>query len=351
MSGSEEPSPQHSELIDQVLSGEKPELQRLAAEGLLPLPPTQLTWLQVVLAEGAGGSAALVAGESLKSMEPSVLAGIITDGLRVGALSWLGQNVEHPVVLEAVIRRPDVPRSLLEFMAPTLSPELQELLLLRQDAIVELPSILDALEANPRLSTYSRRRVGEYRRHLLRAEPAADEEEEVAEEVDEGAIEEATDEEVEEAILVARSEPAAGEKDEITGLSESQLRTLPLPVRLKLSRRAPRALRSILIRDSNATVAVSVLENNPMSDSELEQIARSRAVVDDVLRAIARNRAWIRKYPIAVALVKNPRTQVGIAIRLASRLSVRDLRAVAKDRNVAHAVRSACERLYKLKLS
>ncbi len=346
MSAPGEASPQHSQLVEEVLSGQKPELQRLAASGLLPLPPAQLTWLQVALAEGEGGEVASQAGESLKAMEPKALADIVAEGLEVGALSWLAQNLEHPLVLEAVIRRPDVPRSLLEFLAPRLGADLQEILLLRQDAIVELPAIIDALEANPRLSSYSRRRVAEYRRHLLRAPEEAPEVEVVEPE-----IEEPTEEEVAEAIEVAKSEPASGEVDEITGLSESQLRTLPLPVRLKLSRHAPRALRSILIRDSNATVAVSVLENNPMSDSEIEAIARSRAVVEDVLRAIARNRAWIRKYPIAVALVKNPRTQAGVAIQLASRLSVRDLRAVAKDRNVAHAVRSACNRLYKLKLS
>ncbi len=139
--------------------------------------------------------------------------------------------------------------------------------------------------------------------------------------------------------------------DEITGLSESQLRTLPLPVRLKLSRRAPRALRAILVRDTSPSVAVSVLDNNPMSDSEIEQVARSRAVVDDVLRAIAKNRTWIRKYPIALALVKNPRCPTGVAMRLVPRLAMRDLRSIVKDRNVAHSVRGACERLYKLRLS
>lgn len=346
MSGPEETHSQHTKLVDEVLSGQKPELQRLAASGMLPLPPARLVWLQVALAEGEGGEIAKLAAESLAAMDPNELARLVLEELDVGTFSWLCEHLEHPLVHEAVIRRKDVPRSLLELLASRATAELQETLLLRQDAIVERPSILDALESNPKISSFARRRVAEFRRHLLRTEPEAEPDARVADE-----LEEASDEEVVEAITAARSEPATGEVDEITGLSESQLRTLPLPVRLKLSRRAPRALRSILIRDNNATVAVSVLENNPMSESEIEQVARSRAVVEEVLRAIARNRTWIRKYPIALALIKNPRTQVGIAIRLSSRLSVRDLRSISKDRNVAHAVRTACQRLYKLKLS
>ncbi len=347
MSGAD--SSRHSQLIAEVLSGEKAELQQLAARGMLPLPPAELISLQLSLAQAEGTDAAAVARESLASTDPQLLAEVVREELEASALEWLARHHEHPLVLEAIIQRKDVAWSLLEALAPSLSADLQETLLLRQDAIIELPTILDALETNQALSSFSKRRVVEYRRHLLpteREEQRAPEPEPAPE-----AIEEASEEEVATAIDEARSEPANGEVDEITGLSESQLRTLPLPVRLKLSRRAPRALRTILLRDSNASVAVAVLENNPMSDSELEQIAKSRSVIEDVLSAIARNRSWIRKYPIVVALVKNPKTQVGVAIRLAPRLSVRDLRSIAKDRNVASVVRSTAERLCKLKLS
>jgi len=337
----------HSKLIAEVLSGEKAELQLLAARGMLPLPPAELISLQLSLAQAEGTDAAAVARESLASIDPQLLAEVAREELEASALEWLALHHPHPLVLEAIIQRKDVAWSLLESLAPSLSAELQETLLLRQDAIIELPTILDALETNQALSSFSKRRVLEYRRHLLPTEREEQPAPAPAPEV----IEEASEEEVAAAIDEARSEPASGDVDEITGLSESQLRTLPLPVRLKLSRRAPRALRTILLRDSNASVAVAVLENNPMSDSELEQIAKSRSVIEDVLSAIARNRSWIRKYPIVVALVKNPKTQAGVAIRLAPRLSVRDLRSIAKDRNVANVVRSTAERLYKLKLS
>ncbi len=340
-----------AKLRDQVLSGDKPELQQLAASGLLPLPPAELIAIQIQLTAVADAATASAATESLAGTEPKLLAQVVRDGLEVASLEWLAHSQPHPLVLEQILRRKDASPALLMSMAGELTADLQETLLLRQDAIVEQPEILETLERNPALSSYSRRRITEYRRHLLRKEPAASAEpaEEVVPTEDE--IEQISEEEVAAAVEEAKEEPAVGEVDEVTGLSESQLRTLALPIRLKLSRRAPRALRAILVRDTNSNVAVSVLENNPMSESEIEQIAKSRAVVDDVLSVIAKNRTWIRKYPIMLALVKNPKTQAGIAVKLAPRLSVRDLRQVSKDRNVANAVRSTAERLYKLKLA
>jgi hypothetical protein len=119
---------------------------------------------------------------------------------------------------------------------------------------------------------------------------------------------------------------------------------------MQLSRGAPRNLRQILIRDSNAAVALSVLNNNAMTEAELEQVAANRAVLEEVLEDISRKPRWMRKYRIMRALVGNPRTPVGIAVRLTAQLSVRDLRSLSRDRNVAEAVRAHALRLYRIKL-
>jgi hypothetical protein len=124
---------------------------------------------------------------------------------------------------------------------------------------------------------------------------------------------------------------------------------LPVPARLRLTRNAPRTLRAMLLRDSNTLVAVSVLVNNSLSDQEVEQIASSRAVIDEVLTAIAKRREWVAKYNIARSLIFNPRTPVGVTMRLIPRLSVRDLKELGRDKNVPDAVRSTGLRLYRIK--
>jgi hypothetical protein len=219
-------------------------------------------------------------------------------------------------------------------------------LILRQDAILEEPAILDALAENPELSLYVERRISEYREHLLpQNRPAA------APETAGIPLpgEELGDEEMEAALEVARNQPAEGEVEEQTGLTEGQIRLLPIPARLKLTRNAPRTLRTMLLRDSNPMVAVSTLVNNNLSDQEVEQTAASRSVVEEVLAAIAKRREWITKYKVARALVANPRTPLAISMKLLNRMPVRDLKDLSRDKNVADAVRSTALRLYRIK--
>ena len=96
-------------------------------------------------------------------------------------------------------------------------------------------------------------------------------------------------------------------------------------------------------------VATAVLRGNALTESEVELISANRSVAEEVLTIIANNRQWSRKYNIVHALIKNPRTSVGLAVRLTSRLSIRDLRNLSRDRNVSEAVRNTASRLYRIK--
>jgi hypothetical protein len=333
-------------LLEQLLSGESPELELLAAQGILPLAPEELIPIQVRLAASPDPLIADYARTSLTAIEARLAVSYLASDASTDVLRWF--LLQHPdsVLVETVLRRRDVPRELLAEAAPQLSPDLQEVLLLRQDAIVDAPAILDALETNPRLSLYARRRIVEYRAHLLpRDLEMAEPEEQIAPEVEPGELDHEDLAEIER----VRALPVQGEVDERTGLSESQIRSLPVPVRIKLCRGASRTLRSILIKDSNRLVALAVMGNAAFSEDEVEQVAANRSIDDEVLAFIARRREWISRYGVCRALVQNPRTPVGISVRLVSRISVKDLKLLRKDRNVPEPVRSTAERLYRIK--
>lgn len=333
-------------VFDQILAGDNREVQMLVAQGLFPLPPHELVPIQLALTRQDDQDLAAAARTSLESLDPKIAANVVanTDDSRL--MRFFGDCMEHPVVVEAILRNRDVSADVLASMAPKLSPELQEMLLLRQDVIVEEPSILDRLEENLELSSFSRRRIDEFREHLVRSTQIA---EPVAEEEAAKAVAELTDEEVETALAEAKQVPPAGEQDEVTGLTEAQIRSLPVPVRMKLARGAPRSLRAILVKDKSSMVALAVLQGNAMTESEIELIASNRSVSEEVLAMIGKNRQWSRKYNIIHALIKNPRTSVGMAVRMTSRLSTRDLRNLSRDRNVSEAVRNTAARLYRIK--
>ncbi len=333
-------------LLEHVRSGANRQLQVLAASGLLPLPPEELIPLQVELARGFDPEISRSALESLRKFDPRIVAPFLERQAGNEVLAFFAVESQHPLLVETILRRRDVPRPLLVDLARRLPADLQEILILRQDAIIDEPAILDALERNPQVSVYIQRRITEYRDHLLPQgrRPSAS-----AAPV-QGPIEEMSEQELAVVVEKVRQEaPAEGEVETQTGLSEGQIRMLPVPARLKLARGASRQLRTFLMRDSNVQVALAALLGNPLSDQEVEHAASSRAVGEEVLVAIARKREWISRYNVAKLLAQNPRTPLPIAMKLINRMSVRDLRELSRDKNIADAVRSTALRLYRIK--
>jgi hypothetical protein len=124
-----------------------------------------------------------------------------------------------------------------------------------------------------------------------------------------------------------------------------KVQQLSVPERRMLAMRGGHEVRSLLIKDSNKQVMMAVIENPKITESEVEMLANSRSVPDDVLREILKNREWMRKYSIIRAAVNNPKTPPGAAIPLLAGLRVRDLSLVENNRNISDAVRTAAKRL------
>jgi hypothetical protein len=340
-------------LLDRILSGQNRQLQVLAAQGLVPLPPEELIPIQVALTGSPDPEISSASHAALQGVDSSLLLEFLRTQAGDRELYYFATRAQNAAYTEVALRRKDVSRAILLALAPSLSPDLQEVLILRQDAILEEPQILLALEQNPQLSNYTRRRIWEYREHLLPREklPPVSAEQMAAE------AERISEEEMAEAIAEVKTkvrgkagaEPVEGEVDEKTGLTDTEIRQLPVPMRVKLARNASRQIRLILIRDSNSMVAMTVLTGNSLPESEVEQIANSRAVCEEVLSAIPKNKEWIGKYNIAKALIKNPKTQLATSLKLLPRMSVKDLRDLAKDKNAQEGVRSMALRMYQAK--
>jgi hypothetical protein len=333
-------------LLDQVRSGANRQLQVLAASGFLPLAPEDLIPIQVQFARGLDPELAGKASEALRQVDVRVAAPFLERQAGEEVLAFFAIQASHPRLIETILRRRDVPRRLLVDLARRLPPDLQEILVLRQDAILDEPEILSALESNPQISGYVQRRITEYREHLLPRDRSA---QTAPAPVPEGSVEEMDAAGLAAALEAVKALPAAGEIDAEVGLSEGQIRMLPVPARLKLARGAPRTLRMFLMRDTNPQVACAALLFNNLSDQEIEQAAASRSVQEEVLAAIAKKREWVQRYPVMKALIHNPRTPLATALKFVPRLSVRDLRDLARDRNVPDAVRSMALRLYRIK--
>jgi hypothetical protein len=105
--------------------------------------------------------------------------------------------------------------------------------------------------------------------------------------------------------------------------------------------------RAILIHDPNRLVATAVLGSPRLTEAEIEAFSAMKNISDDTLRQIGNHREWIKRYAVACNLVKNPRTPIGIALNLVSRLNPKDLKALAVDRNVPDPVRKHAQKFVK----
>ncbi len=133
-----------------------------------------------------------------------------------------------------------------------------------------------------------------------------------------------------------------------TGLLQ-KIEKLSVGERIAIALRGGQEIRSLLLKDANKEVVLTVLKNPKITETEVELVAHSRNVPEDALRAIHKNREWMKNYSINHALVNNPKTPPGIAIALVSGLKTRDISILEKNKNVSEAVRSIAKKLLQVR--
>jgi hypothetical protein len=130
---------------------------------------------------------------------------------------------------------------------------------------------------------------------------------------------------------------------------EKKIRDMSIGHKIKLAYKGNKEARSILIRDSNKTVSVAVVKSGRMTDTEVASYAGNRNLSDDVIREIARNKEFTRKYPVQVALVTNPKTPVNVAMSFMASMHKKDLQSLMRNRNVSSVISTAARKRYKEK--
>jgi hypothetical protein len=126
---------------------------------------------------------------------------------------------------------------------------------------------------------------------------------------------------------------------------QAQIQAMSVGERLKLALRGNRDARTILMRDGNRMVQRFVLLNPRMSDDEVLGLAKNRNIDHDVLEQICRHKEWVSNYQVRLALATNPKTPLGTAVRFVPTLLPRDLRQLAKSKNVPSAICGMAKRL------
>lgn len=128
-------------------------------------------------------------------------------------------------------------------------------------------------------------------------------------------------------------EDAPAEEEDQQSITQ-RLALMNVAERMKAAMKGTKSERAILIRDPNKLVSAAVLSSPKLSDSEVENFAKLANVSEEILRTIGMNRGWTKSYSVIAALTKNPKTPLAVSMRFVQRLSDRDLKMIALDRNL-----------------
>jgi len=382
-------------VVRAVIEGTAPRPAQLAASnGLLPLPQTDVLEILAAFANGVddelkNNAAATLRAQDAISLEETVRA----DNVPPSALAFYASEIDMPSTLhEAILTNPRTPPSAIaRFAAATPNGSLLELIAVNQQLLIQNPRIIDAIIANPNRTAEAERRAVEVKREFFEKERGA---EQIANELrargQEAAAEffERSDSDlsIDDAIFLAEHiEVPDSETDdswlaldwieEIYEETEEQrqatvtkilgelqiegqdigaerlsminrIMKMSVKDRVRLGMKGDREARNVLIRDPNRLVSQAVVQNPRITEQEVESIAAMRSLSEDILRNIAANRQWSRSYPVMHNLARNPRTPIANVLTILSRLQLRDLVALSKNRNVSDAVRRQALRLH-----
>jgi hypothetical protein len=383
-----------------IVAGTAPRpAQVAAARGILPLSQSDLLEVLVSLASSKDAEISQTALSTLSSQDRSGFQNLFeSTEIAPRVLDFFaGQDNLSKEIYGAILTNPKTPiSSIVKFTRTTANGEMLELISLNQQLLIQAPAIIDAIIANPYRTAEAERRAQETKREFFEKERGAQqianelraqgkdaaaefiEQAEFADnleasglsledaillaehievpdsEIDDSwlaleYIEELYEESEEQrAALVSKILSELSLEDEVSGERLSMInRVMRMGVkdRVKLAQKGDREARNILIRDSNRMVSQAVISNPRITENEIEKIASMRSVPEDILRQIGNNRNWARNYSIVHNLARNPRTPIANVLTILTRLQLRDLAALSKNRNVSDAVRRQALRL------
>jgi hypothetical protein len=125
---------------------------------------------------------------------------------------------------------------------------------------------------------------------------------------------------------------------------EAEIAAMSAPQKLQFAMKADRAGRVLLLKEPNKTIQTFILQNPRITIEEVKHIAGFRQASPEVLNSISANREWTGNPGVLNALVRNPKTPGPTAVKLMEKLSMDEVRRLAKSNDSPPAVMAAARK-------
>ncbi|HEY1526773.1 MAG TPA: hypothetical protein VGH51_11095 [Candidatus Angelobacter sp.] len=371
-------------------------VMRSAALGALPIPADETLEVLVYLTHHAlfGQDARMTLARWDAQSAMDVLRKDTT-APEVLLYFWQEQN-RRPGLMPTLIENPAIPENLLMELAGSAKREIVTMLLaspraralpsvvealtgneyltpaeaeeLRAVTVVVAEELLEAIETSPEVEAAHRAFQQEHASEIAAEEGkpfelAKEDDSEATNDgvAEDGAAEDATAATIAEPASVAAAVPAAAvrpqDSDEFEANEQKRLTVLQRVSKLNVGKRIQLGFignkeeRALLIRDTARLVQNAVLSSPKLTDAEAESFAGSKNLQENVFREIARQRRFLKLYPVVRNLVNNPRCPLDVSLTLVKTLMVYDLKSLRHNKNVPDTIRKVAAKLYLEKAS
>jgi len=332
-------------------------LRMMAAKALVPLPPPDMITALFVLTRDSDDKVRATAEDSAGKLPDKILSSALRDEeVDPPVLGWfLDRLARQDVYAEMLILNASTPDDAVARAAAHCSFRIAEIisqnqlrLLRHEDVVRQLcsnpscgPALIDGVCDFCVRSGLTLADVHEMRKARVRifgpdAEEAAPDQGPTADEI----IEEYQE-------LADENAPPMEEGKRLT-LAQRIMR-MSIAEKIKLATKGNKEARSYLMRDSNKLVSVAVIRSPKITDGEILAVANNRAAQDDVLRVVYNNREWLKMYPVKLALTKNPKVPLPVAMKFLAQLRESEVKDLAKNKNVPSGVQLLARKMMEKK--
>jgi hypothetical protein len=353
--------------VASLLRGATP-AKLMAVRGMAPLRPAELLIAAYQLSFDADAGVKSAASAAPASLPDKIILAPLGEALPPQVLHFFAEHmpVTRHQALEKILYNPATADETFVLFAKNLDERWLEIIFQNEVRLLRCPAIVETLYFNKhaRMSSVTRALELCARNHVrpegipgfaeivsaINDDPNATVPS-AADEVFSAVLSQAESVALEPASLdlaatseIPHAEPAE-EKKKKGSASFIKFDELKIFEKIRLATIGNAYCRSVLIRDSNRLVAMSVIRSPSISDMEVVAAAANRAVCDDVIRFISNSREYTKDYAVKQALVNNPKCPLASSLRLLSFLRPDDLKSLARSRNVPGALATAAKKL------
>lgn len=316
------------------------EVKLAAARGSLPMSGPHLVTVLFVFCHGKDEELRNEALRTLRSLSPSILASAITQEDIIPEILDLVARVRYreAKVMEPLLTSRHVSLKTLLFLAEHASGSVLEIIAGNQHAMLKSPALKTLILNNPQADKYLKINLG------WAPEPEPEEKEK-----SQTPTVPVADDDFDDDFESDENGDFDDEEDDVELSKYQQLLDMKVAEKIKMAMTGDKEWRTLLLRESNKLVTSAVLKNPRITEGEVVVVAKNKAASDDMIRIVLLNKEWVKLYEIKKALAVHPRTPLQKAMRFLGFLGEKDLKDVARSKQIPQAVANAAKRLWAAK--